>query len=163
MKQSAVLDIVKAITEMLPQLEDHYSLCRKLSSVYQKLLPEAQGFDKDREKINVKFGIPITVFTSTEELPSMDLAKPKKEGEPFTYQIDTDKFDLVKGCDGVKEIRHDQYRIPAENIVLYNEAVEQLLSTDIEVTDRIKGALFDGVKMPKFGAYIAMLNEIIED
>jgi hypothetical protein len=164
MKQSTVLSVVEAIENMLPNIEDNYSLCRKLSSIYNKLSPEAQGYNKDREKINTKFGIPITIFTSETEISGAYLVKHKEKEElVYTYQIDTSDFLKVKDIAGVVEVRNDQYRIPTENIVAYTEAVDQLLSTDIEFTDKVKGSLFDGVKMPKFGVYIAMIDEIIED
>jgi len=161
MKQIHMIDAMEAIKQILDNLDGHVSLGRKLGSIADKLAPELKGYEKAKDALNKKFGEPRIIIRSPQELPSFTLATQHKEGDTYAYAITDADWEKIKENPGVTRDEQEAYMIPRANLAAYNEALDELMTTELEFTDRIPESMFEGITMPKLGKYVAMLHDIV--
>jgi len=161
MKQIHMIDALEAIKQILDNLDGHVSLGRKLGSIADKLAPEVKGYEKARGELNKKYGDPRIIIRSPQELPSFTLATQHAEGEMYTYAITEEDWEKVKDNPGITRDEQEAYMVPRAKLADYNTALDELMMTELEFTDRIPESMFDGITMPKLGKYVAMLHDIV--
>lgn len=161
MKQVHMLDAQEAIKSILDNLDGHVSLGRKLGSIADKLVPEIKGYEKAREALNKKYGEPRIIVRSPQEIPSFTLASQHQDGDPYVYAITDADWEKIKENPGITRDDQEAYMIPRANLSVYNEALDELMTTELEFTDHIPESMFEGIKMPKLGKYVAMLHDIV--
>lgn len=160
-----LMDAIQAIDAILPGIKKHFKLAYKLSQAKRRLSPDVNDYQKAREEIIKSKGVPVVRCSSQEQLSGEGIALVQENGPGFIYDIDESIFDEFKATHpSVVEMDRGFFRfINSDDRKEVQKAIDELLSTEVDLVPPIPLSLFDGVEVDGLGGHIERLGDLLID
>jgi len=143
-------------------------LAHSLGQVIDAISPEVQRYQKNRTALLEDLGKKMVAFSSAKELSGYEVfsatqlspeQKTEHEGR-MLYQTHSEHFEKLDKTE-LKVVDASMFMVPQEKIQAFNDALQELVSTEVTVSVRIPVEAFDNIDYEVVPVVLA-LHEIVD-